>query len=161
MLENHIGQDELRDTQAMPWVMVSDGIWFKLVKVLDGDAGWISLLRLRAGAVVGPHRHTGGVHGFLLRGRRQLMDGTICDPGTYVYEPPGNVDAWSAVGAEDLVSLFLVHGSVEYLSDDGEVTFRETAASKRASWDEFCRQHAGPSANSTVDLDAAVGDIER
>ena len=64
MMELAPGGNELFATEASPWVDVADGIWFKLVKVLDNDSGWISLLRLKAGAAVGPHRHTGAGHGF-------------------------------------------------------------------------------------------------
>jgi quercetin dioxygenase-like cupin family protein len=135
MVELGLGRDELLDTERTPWVNIADGIWSKLVKVLDDDSGWISMLRLRAGAAVGPHRHSGAVHGFVLQGTRELMDGTVCQKGSYVYEPPGNVDTWSATGDEELISLFYVNGSVEYLSEDGQVTFRETAASKRKSWE--------------------------
>jgi hypothetical protein len=132
-----VSGDELCATDGLAWAPVAEGIWFKLVKVLDADAGWVSLLRLRAGTVVGPHRHTGEVHGFQLTGRRRLADGRICDPGCYVYEPAGNTDSWSATDDSDMTSLFLVHGSVEYLADNGEVVFRETAATKQSSWHAF------------------------
>ncbi|HEY1968196.1 MAG TPA: hypothetical protein VGH89_09630 [Pseudonocardia sp.] len=59
-----VSQDELRDTEGLGWAPASEGIWFKLVKVLAADTGWVSLLRLSAGTVVGPHRHSGEVHGF-------------------------------------------------------------------------------------------------
>jgi quercetin dioxygenase-like cupin family protein len=132
-----VSQDELRDTEGLGWAPASEGIWFKLVKVLAADTGWVSLLRLSAGTVVGPHRHSGEVHGFQLSGRRRLADGRICGPGTYVYEPAGNIDSWSATDESDMVSLFVVRGSVEYLSASGEVVFQETAASKRSSWQAF------------------------
>jgi 2,4'-dihydroxyacetophenone dioxygenase len=135
MVELGLGGDELLDTENAPWVDVADGIWFKLVKVLDNDSGWISLLRLKPGAAVGPHRHAGEVHGFVLQGTRILMDGTVCEKGSYVYEPAGNVDTWSTTGDQDMISLFYVNGSVEYLNEDGQVTFQETAASKRESWE--------------------------
>jgi 2,4'-dihydroxyacetophenone dioxygenase len=135
MVDLGVGGDELFATEDASWVDVADGIWFKLVKVLDNDSGWISLLRLKAGAAVGPHRHAGAVHGFVLQGTRTLMDGTVCEKGSYVYEPPGNVDTWAATGDQDLISLFYVNGYVEYLNEDGQVTFRETAASKRESWE--------------------------
>jgi 2,4'-dihydroxyacetophenone dioxygenase len=135
MVELGLGGDELLDMESAPWVDVADGIWFKLVKVLDNDSGWISLLRLKPGAAVGPHRHAGEVHGFVLQGTRMLMDGTVCEKGSYVYEPAGNVDTWSTTGDQDMISLFYVNGFVEYLNEDGQVTFQETAASKRESWE--------------------------
>jgi 2,4'-dihydroxyacetophenone dioxygenase len=135
MVELGLGGDELLDTENAPWVDVADGISSKLVKILDNDSGWISLLRLKPGAAVGPHRHAGEVHGFVLQGTRILMDGTVCEKGSYVYEPAGNVDTWSTAGDQDMISLFYVNGSVEYLNEDGQVTFQETAASKRESWE--------------------------
>src|ERR1700712_3988794 len=91
-----VSHDELCDTENLEWAPVAEGIWFKLVRVLEADSGWVSLLRLRAGTVVGPHRHTGEVHGFQLTGQRRLGDGRICGPGSYIYEPAGNTDSWSA-----------------------------------------------------------------
>lgn len=154
-----IGQDVLRDTQQLPWAPVVDGIWFKLVETFDEDSGWVSLLRVRPDTVVGRHRHTGEVHGFVLRGIRKLMDDSICGPGAYVYEPAGNTDSWASVGDDDLVSLFIVSGSVEYLTEDGSVEFRETAASKRASWEEFRRQY-DEGTPAAVALSDVVGDTK-
>ena len=142
MQELGTSRDEMNDTNKAPWVYVADGIQFKLVKAFEDESGWISLLRLKPGTVVGPHRHSGEVHGFVLQGTRKLMDGTVCGAGSYVYEPAGNVDTWSASGDEDLISMFHVVGSVEYIGDDGEVTFRETTASKVSNWAKGLAENA-------------------
>ena len=98
------------------------------------------LLRLEPGAVVARHRHTGEVHGLVLQGQRRLLDtGDVVGRGGYVYEPPGNVDSWMAIGDEPLVCFVVVHGDVEYLGEDGAVTLKANA---RTQYDAYVRQCA-------------------
>lgn len=127
----------LDGAQHLPWVRVSAGVRSKTLALLQD--GWVSLLELEAGANIPLHRHVGAVHGYLLAGKRRLgPGGPIVGPGTYEYEPAGQVDTWSAEGDERLVSLFVVKGSVEYLGLSGEVIFRETVATKQRGYLRAC-----------------------
>jgi hypothetical protein len=49
----------------------------------------------------------------------------------YVYEPPGNVDTWEAIGDEPCVIHIEVNGRIEHLDDRGEVVTVVDAASYR------------------------------
>jgi hypothetical protein len=39
-----------------------------------------------------------------------------------VYEPPGTIDTWGAIGTQPCIVHIKVTGVVEYLDEDGEVT---------------------------------------
>jgi quercetin dioxygenase-like cupin family protein len=97
------------------------------------------LLRLEPGTIVPRHRHLGEVHGWNLSGRRRLIEtDEIVGPGTYVYEPPGNVDSWMAVGDEPVIVHIISFGAMEYLGDDGAVLRRDTPASLHDIYLRFC-----------------------
>jgi 2,4'-dihydroxyacetophenone dioxygenase len=119
---NHIAAD------AVPWVPLSPGKAFKPLRFMPDDGGFVELLRLQPGEAIPRHRHTGEVHAVNLQGRRELDSGERVGPGDYVYEPPGNVDSWRAVGDETLIVLVVVTGAVEYLDERDNVTQRYTAS---------------------------------
>ncbi len=73
-----------------------------------------------------------------MSGSRQLHTGEVVGPGGYVYEPPGNVDSWKAVGEEDVVVFIAARGSMEYLGPKGEVLRRDGAASLRERYERHC-----------------------
>ncbi|HUR83475.1 MAG TPA: cupin domain-containing protein [Thermoanaerobaculia bacterium] len=125
------------DPDTIPWIPLAPGESFKPLVFLPEDRGRALLLRLEPGTVVPWHRHTGEVHALNVSGRRRLHTGEIIGPGGYVYEPPGNVDTWSAVGDEPVVVHIVAYGAMEYLGKDGTVERTDTAASLRAIYDQF------------------------
>ncbi len=120
----------LRGTESLPWVEMAPGFTTKLLHGSVDDDTRVQLLRLEPGTVIGRHRHTGEVHALTLAGQRKLLDtGEVVGPGGYVYEPPGNVDSWMAVGDEPLLIFVTVRGAIEALDEQGNVTVRNTTAS--------------------------------
>ncbi len=109
------------ESETLPWIPLGPGESFKPLRFLSGDRGRVLLLRLLPGTTVARHRHLGEVHAFNLSGHRQLDTGEVVGPGGYVYEPPGNVDSWTAVGDEPVVVLITAFGPMEYLAPDGSV----------------------------------------
>jgi 2,4'-dihydroxyacetophenone dioxygenase len=126
------------DPDAIPWISLGPGESFKPLRFL-GDRGRVLLLRLDPGTVVPRHRHLGEVHGLNVSGFRRLLDtDEIVGPGTYVYEPVGNVDSWMAVGEEPVVVHIVSFGAMEYLDDDGAVLRRDTPSSLRETYLRYC-----------------------
>ncbi len=68
------------------------------------------LIKLPAGFDVPTHAHTGDYHGVNLTGnwRHVLLDGTeqVLSPGSYVFQPGGEMHDDSCIGPEDCI-LFL------------------------------------------------------
>jgi 2,4'-dihydroxyacetophenone dioxygenase len=126
------------DTQALPWAPVAPGYSFKALHASPDAPEWVLLLRFEPGTVVPRHRHTGEVHAYTLTGQRKLLDtGEVVAAGGYVYEAPGNVDTWMAVGDEPLIAFVTVRGAVEYLDEHGEVARRTTAATSYEHYQRF------------------------
>jgi quercetin dioxygenase-like cupin family protein len=134
---------QLLDTERIPWIPLGPGESFKPLRFLSGDRGRVLLLRLEPGTLVPRHRHLGEVHGYNLAGRRVLLEtGEVVGPGGYVYEPPGNVDSWMAVGDEPVVVHIASYGAMEYLGENGEVLRRDTASSLRELYLRYCAANA-------------------
>lgn len=127
-------------TEDMTWIPTGPGKSFRPLR-FEHD-GWSELMRLEPGSVVARHRHTGEVHAYNLSGTRQMLDtAELIGEGDYVYEPPGTIDAWQAVGDEPCVVHIKVVGAVEYLDSDGNVIDQANSASQRATYLAWCHRH--------------------
>jgi len=126
---------------ALPWQPVSPGFHLKLIRgSTDDDATRVLVLHVAPGTVIARHRHFGEVHAFHLAGQRRLDSGRIVGRGEYVYEPPGNVDSWTAVGDAPAVIFLTVRGALEYIDDSGGVVGRTTTSSITAEYRAFAAQ---------------------
>ncbi len=121
------------------WMPEGPGKWSLPLQFLPEGAGWVELMRLAPGTLIPRHRHSGEVHAVNLQGVRRLSDGRVVFPGDYVFEPPGNVDHWQAVGDEMLIVQVVVRGEVAYLNDDGSVRQRIDTLSRIADYERFCQ----------------------
>ena len=128
------------DAERLPWIPLAPGESFKPLRFLPDQDARVLLLRLAPGTSVPLHRHSGEVHAWNVSGSRQLHTGEVVGPGGYVYEPPGNVDSWKAVGDEDVVVFITASGSMEYLGPKGEVLRRDGAESLRERYERHCAE---------------------
>jgi acetyl esterase len=146
----------LRESDELPWMPVSPGFDLKVLHGTVDDDTRALLLRVQPGTVVGLHRHSAEVHGFNLSGQRKLLEtGEVIGPGGYVYEPPGNVDSWMAVGEEPLLTVVTVRGSVEDLDEHGKVTTTTTTSSIAESYRRFVAAHPGTTKPATSSVFAS------
>jgi quercetin dioxygenase-like cupin family protein len=124
--------------EALPWQPISPGFSLKVLHGGSDDETRALLLRLEPGTVVGLHKHSGEVHALQLSGRRRI-EGVAQEvgPGGYVYEPPGNLDTWSAAGDEPLVIFVTVRGVIDALGPQGEVVSRSTTAGITESYRRY------------------------
>jgi 2,4'-dihydroxyacetophenone dioxygenase len=137
-LADNIVTAALRRAGLTTWIPEGEGKWSLPPQFLQGDAGWVELMRLQPGVRLGLHRHSGEVHALNLAGERRLNDGRLLRAGDYVYEPPGNVDWWEATGSEQLLVYVVVKGSVEYLGAHHTVLQRITTADRMADYHRHC-----------------------
>lgn len=131
--------DHLSDPGSLPWVPQSDGVSFRLLSVSPEQGTWTNLLRVTRQGTINLHRHLGQVEAWVIAGRwRYLEHDWVASAGMYVFEPQGDVHTLVNAGEEEMITLFVVHGPIEYLGADGQVSFTETANTKLARWAEFC-----------------------
>jgi 2,4'-dihydroxyacetophenone dioxygenase len=126
------------ETPARDWIPLRAGLAFRPLRFAAG--GYTLQLRVEPGTTIGRHRHTGEVHALNLSGYRELIETReVAGPGTYVYEPPGNVDSWRCLGDAPCVVQITLTGCIEYLAGDGTVCDRSDADSARRVYLDWCR----------------------
>jgi 2,4'-dihydroxyacetophenone dioxygenase len=131
------------EIDALPWQPVAPGFTLKLIRGGGDDDTRVLILRLEPGTVIGRHRHHGEIHALNLAGTRRLDSGEEIGPGGFVYEPPGNVDSWMAVGDVPVIVFLTARGAIEYLDEQGAVVSRTTTASVTAGYRQFLQSRGG------------------
>jgi hypothetical protein len=125
------------DSATLDWIPLREGLSFRPLHFAED--GYSLQLRLEPGVTIARHRHTGEVHAYNLFGKRELIEtGEIVGPGTYVFEPAGNVDSWRCVGDEPCIIQISLKGRVEYLDDDGAVIEVDDALTTRDAYQKWC-----------------------
>lgn len=128
----------MKTHEHLPWQPVGPGFHLKVLRGGGDDDTRVLLLRVEPGTLIPLHRHTGEVHAYNLAGERELVEtGEVVGPGGYVYEPPGNVDSWRAVGREPAVVLVAVRGAMETLGEGGGVVSTSTTRSVTEGYARF------------------------
>ena len=63
------------------------------------------------------------------------------DGGNRVSPVGGDVHTLIVEPGEEMITLFVVHGAIEYLDDDDKVVRTDTAQAKLELYAAHCRQH--------------------
>jgi 2,4'-dihydroxyacetophenone dioxygenase len=128
------------DPETLPWVPQGEGIWFKPLRILPQAGTWTNLLRVSPAGMVNRHRHVGDVEAWILQGSwRYVEHDWVGHPGSYIYEPAGDVHTLVVEGGTEMVTLFRLGGPMEYVDETGAVAFVETAESKLERYLSYCR----------------------
>jgi hypothetical protein len=79
------------------------------------------------------------VLGFCIQGSwRYLEREWVARPGTLVYEPPGDIHTLVVDDAEDMITLFILDGVIQYLDDDDQVIYQDDVYTKLDRYLKFC-----------------------
>jgi 2,4'-dihydroxyacetophenone dioxygenase len=135
--------DAAVSSDDLPWVPNGQGLAFKPLHFSPATGSWTNLIRVERGGLISRHLHVGGaVHGFVLQGswRYREHDWTAT-PGTYVWEPPGDVHTLEVLGDETMITLFTVHGVIQYVDEDGALVQQDDVRSRRRLYLDHCRAH--------------------
>ena len=134
--------DRAIQSDALPWVPQGDRVWFKPLRFDLTNGRWVNLLKVTGGGRVNRHRHSGGqVLGYVIQGNwRYLERDWVARPGTFVYEPPGDIHTLVVDGAEEMITLFLLEGVIQYLDDDDNLIYQDDVFTKLERYLNFCRQ---------------------
>ncbi|MGH3329498.1 MAG: 2,4'-dihydroxyacetophenone dioxygenase family protein [Streptomycetales bacterium] len=135
--------DFLIRTSDLPWVpQGSDNVWFKPVRISPERGSWVNLLKVAQHGIVSRHRHLAEVEGWVIQGRWYYREHDWqAEPGAYVYEPPGDVHTLVADvvdEGEPMITLFSIHGPIEYFDERGELAYVETAQTKLQRYLDHC-----------------------
>ena len=133
--------DQAIQSDDMPWVPQGDRVWFKPLRFDLANGRWVNLLKVTGGGRVNRHRHSGGqVLGYCIQGSWHYLEREwVARPGTFVYEPPGDIHTLVVDPQEDMLTLFLLEGVVQYLDDDDNVIYQDDVFTKLERYLTFCR----------------------
>ncbi len=134
-LDRAIASDDI------PWVPQEPGRWFKPLHFFTSSGTWINLVRMDPGRQIRRHVHAGGsVHAYVLAGSwRYLEHDWVAKPGSYVYEPAGGCHTLEVLREEEMITLFIVNGVIQYLDDEGNVVQQDDLHSRRSQYLDHCR----------------------
>jgi 2,4'-dihydroxyacetophenone dioxygenase len=146
MIVQHPGIQREIAVAALPddervWVPQAPDVWFRPLLLNTVTGSWCNLLRVRKGGVLSRHIHPSWVTGYVIRGAwRYLEHDWVASAGSFVYEPPGEIHTLvvDATGeADEMITLFNIHGAMVYLDAAGRQVGYEDVFSKIA----MCRRH--------------------
>ena len=133
--------DAIQRASEVPWVLQSEGVWFRPLRISPEAGTWVNILRVERAGTISRHRHLGAVQAYVLSGSwRYLEHDWIAHAGDYVFEGAGDVHTLVVEGDEPMETLFVIDGPYEYVNDEGEVTGVESAASKLSLYLEHCER---------------------
>ena len=106
-------------SQDMPWISQPgiEGSEIKLLRTIPETGGMVFLLRIQAG-VKGPmHKHFASAEYYVLQGHLSFGEHNL-GPGSYAYEM-GGFRHTEDPPEEEIVMLFITHGPLQIINDDG------------------------------------------
>jgi len=116
--------DGFADADERLWVPLAPGRWSRPLCLNVSQGYWVHLTRVRGGGMVSRHRHPAPVHGFVLKGSwRYLERDWVAAPGSYIYEPPGDIHTLVVDSdCDEMITLFHNTGAIIYSDENGETT---------------------------------------
>lgn len=143
--------DQAIDFDQVPWIPQSERVWFKPVRFDLARGQWINFLKVTPGGKVNRHRHTGGqVMAYTIQGQWHYLEREwVAKPGTFVYEPPGDIHTLMVDGDEEMITLFILEGTVQYLDDEDKVFYQDDVFTKLKLYHEYCENNGIPKLNLT------------
>ncbi|MDY0746709.1 2,4'-dihydroxyacetophenone dioxygenase family protein [Paucibacter sp. R3-3] len=140
-IQREIAMPAIPDDERV-WVPQAPNVWFRPLLLNTVTGSWCNLLRVRRSGVLSRHIHPSWVTGYVIRGAwRYLEHDWVAREGSFVYEPPGEIHTLvvdeAADGAQEMITLFNIHGAMVYVDEDGRQTGYEDVFSKIA----MCRRH--------------------
>ena len=103
------------------WVPSTPTVSFKPLLLSASQGFYVNLLRVRQSGVLSRHRHSGGVHAIVLKGRWYYLEHDwVAEQGSYAYEPAGETHTlFVPDDVEEMITWFHVTGGYTYVDPDG------------------------------------------
>jgi len=131
------------DTDAMPWIQTAPGIELKPLQFWAASGQWAQLSRYQPGVRSDRHVHTGGqVMSYVISGSWHYLEHDwIAKPGSWVWEPPGDLHTLEILGDQEMTAIFILSGVVQYLDDNDQIVRQTDFRSRRLQYLEHCTEH--------------------
>jgi 2,4'-dihydroxyacetophenone dioxygenase len=133
--------DQAIDSDRLPWVPQGERVWFKPLRFDLVNGRWVNLLKISGKGKVNRHRHSSPVLGFCLQGEWHYPERDWqARPGTFIYEPPGDIHTLVVDSEEEMITLFLLEGVIQYLDDQDNLIYQDDVFSKMERYLSYCRR---------------------
>jgi len=120
------------------WVPQAENVWFRPLFFNTVAGGWVNLLRVRRQGILSRHRHPMIVTGYVIKGSWHYLEHDWqALPGSFVYEPPGEIHTLTVDSDDEMITLFHIQGAMIYLDDAGQTVAYEDVFTKM----DMCRAH--------------------
>lgn len=130
----------------LPWVPFDGGTChFKPLRFDLNTGTWTYLFKIQSNQTLNRHRHTGGsVIGYNLQGtwRYEGRD-WIARPGSFIFEPPGDIHTLITED-EEVITLFILGGCLQYFDEDNEIIGQDDIYSVLKKYQDYCSEHGIP-----------------
>ncbi len=135
--------DVVARSADIPWIPQGSGnVWFKPLRISLAQNRWTNLLKVTRNGVVNRHRHLSEVEGWVIQGSWHYLEHDwTAHAGDFIYEPMGDIHTLVADVADEetpMITLFSIHGDIEYVDENGDRLYVENAQSKLRRYLEHC-----------------------
>jgi quercetin dioxygenase-like cupin family protein len=135
--------DRAIDSEKIPWVPQGNSgrVWFKPLRFDLTTGRWINLIRMTGQGQINRHRHSGGqVIGYCVQGSWHYKEKSWqANPGTLIWEPPGDIHTLIVDGAEGMTTLFIIEGTIQYIDDHDNVIYQDDIFTKMQYYSDYCK----------------------
>ncbi|URN93788.1 MAG: 2,4'-dihydroxyacetophenone dioxygenase family protein [Candidatus Pristimantibacillus lignocellulolyticus] len=126
----------------LPWVPFDEGevnCHFKPLRFDLSTGTWTYLFKIKSNKVLTRHRHTGGsVIGYNIQGQwRYEGRNWIAKPGTFIFEPPGDIHTL-ITEEEEVITLFILGGSLQYFDNNNSVIGQDDIYTVLKKYQDYC-----------------------
>lgn len=143
LAEQYQLSERVIDIEELPWVPFDHGnCHFKPVRFNLSSGTWTYLFRIKSNQVLTRHRHTGGpVIGYNLKGTwRYLERDWKAKPGTFIFEPPGDIHTL-ITEEEEVITLFILGGALQYFDEEDNVVGQDDIYTVLNKYKLFCEDN--------------------
>lgn len=116
--------DMMGESDPRLWVRRGEHIYTRPLQFNVSLGQYTHVLRVTRAGLIARHRHSGCVHGWVLKGRWHYLEHDwVAEEGSYIWEPPGETHTLVVPeGCNEMVTVFQVTGSLIYVDPQGVVT---------------------------------------
>lgn len=129
-------QDAFANDDERLWAQLGENRWSRPLCLNVSQGYWVHLTKFRGAGVISCHRHPAPVHGFVIQGHwRYLEHNWVAGPGSYIFEPPGDVHTLVAEDSgEDSITLFHMTGALINCDPEGNTVGYEDVFTRIAKY---------------------------
>ena len=131
--------DGMAQSDPRVWVPLSEHVSVRPLQFNVTIGQYTHVLRVTKAGVIARHRHSGGVHAWVFKGRWHYLEHDwVAEEGSYIFEPPG--ETHTLVVPDDvpeMITLFHITGCMIYVDPWGKQTGYEDVFTKI----DMCRRH--------------------